>query len=54
MRTLDWLAAGVFLRKGGVASVITHHIHAVGLQFAKRPANGRQARAEEEIFQTLQ
>jgi hypothetical protein len=37
MIKLDWLAAGVFLREGGVELVITHYIPAVGIQFAKRP-----------------
>ncbi len=53
MITLDWLAADVFLKEGDVEVVITHCTPAVGIQFAKPPTNGRQARAEEEISLTL-
>ncbi len=53
MIKLDWLAAGVFLREGGVVLVMNHLIPAVGIQFAKSPANRRQARLEEEISLTL-
>jgi hypothetical protein len=53
MIKLNWLAAVVFLREGGIVLVINHYIPAVGIEFANRPANRRQARSEEEISLTL-
>jgi hypothetical protein len=48
MIKLNWLAAGVFLRESVIVLAINHYIHAVGLEFANRPANRRQARSEDQ------
>jgi hypothetical protein len=50
MIKMDWLAASVSLRAGGAALVI---FSAVAYSLQVPPANGKQAQAAEEIYQTL-